>query len=432
MAHATVQFYRDRLDEFAGLLAHHFEEAGKLHDAALYSARAARWIGSTDPRPAIGHWRKVCRLLAEEPRSRENDILMIEANSQVAWLGWREGVTSDQARPFIQDALHRAREIDHSMISLLMFVEGRIAGASGGQADTYVRQVTHALSLTDKVHDAGRVATLNASLSQAYGWAGLLREAIAANDVALAGVPAISDFDHQFLGYSVEHWSLGLRGRLLVRLGRFDEARTCFDRVIEIKPEQVDPTMQFIAHLGYVDMAWCLSDAAVAKEHAARVAEMATRHGSPYLRVYSLACDATANTVAGDYDRAISAFTEGIQYLREVRVAMESEPEMLAALAECLLSSSRPLEAIDAASEAIDIAGQRNARLPECRASITLGRAMLLASGVEAGDGANALFDRAETLIQVSGACIYEWLLREARELLASVRRRESAAAQAM
>jgi tetratricopeptide (TPR) repeat protein len=318
------------------------------------------------------------------------------------------------------------------MIPLLLMVEARIAGACGGQADSYVRQATHALSLTDNVRDAGRFATLNVVLSQAYGWAGLLHEALAASDIALAGISAISDFDHQFLGYSVEHWCLGLRGRVLVRLGRFDEARTCFDHVIGIKPELVDPTMLFIPHLGYVDMAWCLGDAAMAKEHAGRVAEMATRHGSPYLRVYSMACDATAQMVAGEYDRAISTSTEGIQLLREVRAAMEFEPEMLATLADCFLRSKRPLKAIAAAREAIDVAEQRNARLSQCRASISLGSALLLATGPEAESSADALFNRSETLIRMSGACVYERLLSEARQLPTSVMNRRSAAAQAM
>ena len=41
------------------------------------------------------------------------------------------------AEEYIQEALEWARDIDDSMMPLLLFVEGRIAGASGGQADAY-------------------------------------------------------------------------------------------------------------------------------------------------------------------------------------------------------------------------------------------------------------------------------------------------------
>jgi tetratricopeptide (TPR) repeat protein len=286
VARAIERFYPERLNEFAALLSYHFEEAGEIDAAAEYAARAARWVGSTSPAQAIKHWHKVRALKADQPRTRENDALKITASGQIAWLGWREGMTSEEARPFIQEALEWARDIDDSMIALLLFIEVRIAGASGGQADAYVKIVKEALALTEPRHDAGRTATLNASLSQAYGWAGLLREALAANDIALAGASSIADFDHKFLGYSIGDWILSLRGRILARLGRFDEARRCFDQILAIEPALIDPTVRFISNLGYIDLAWCLDDPALAAEHAGRVAELAMRQGSAYLRAW--------------------------------------------------------------------------------------------------------------------------------------------------
>jgi class 3 adenylate cyclase/tetratricopeptide (TPR) repeat protein len=432
LLHSTVgraieRFYPERLNEFAALLAYHFEEAGEIEAAVEYAARAARWVGSTSPAQAIKHWHKVRALKATQPRTLDNDALRITASAQIAWLGWREGMTSEEARPFIQEALEWARDIDDSMIPLLLFVEGRIAGASGGQADAYVKIVKEALALAESRRDAGRTATLSASLSQAYGWAGLLREALAASDVALAGVSNIADFDHQFLGYSIEHWVLSLRGRILVRLGRFDEARLCFDRMLAIEPGLIDPTVRFIANLGYVDLAWCLDDAKMANEHAGRVADIATRQGSPYLRAYSFACSGTALGIAGNYEAAIKVFTEGVTFLRDARVAMEFEPEILASLADCLLRSGAVSRAIEAAQEALTMSQDRSARLPQCRASVTLASALLAINDIEAGKQAAALLDSAETLIGTSGASIYGKLLEKARGHSAASARRQSA-----
>ena len=149
VARAIEQFYPERIDEFSALLSHHFDEAGEANSAAEYAARAARWIGSTSPAQAIKHWQKVRALVAGKPRSAKRDKLIIVANSQIAWLGWREGMTSEQARPFIREALEWARDIDNLMIPMLLFVEGRIAGASGGQADAYVSAVKEALALSE-------------------------------------------------------------------------------------------------------------------------------------------------------------------------------------------------------------------------------------------------------------------------------------------
>jgi adenylate cyclase len=410
---AIVQFYPERLNEFAALLSYHFEEAQEIGAAAEYAARAARWVGSTSPAQAIKHWHKVRSLNASQPRTPENDTLRIIASSQIAWLSWREGMTSEEARPYIQEALQWAHEIDDSMIPLLLFVEGRIAGASGGQADAYVGIVKEALALTESRNEAGRTATLNASLSQAYGWAGLLREALAANDLALDGVSGIADFDHQFLGYSIEHWIQSLRGRIMVRLGDFEEARLCFDRMLAIEPGLIDPTVRFIAHLGYVDLAWCLDDAAMADEHAGRIADLAARQGSPYLRAYSLACNGSAHSVVGNYQAAIQSFSEGIKFLREARVAMEIEPEMLASLADCQLRSGAFAAAIETAEQALAVSEDRSARLAQCRSSMTLASA-LVAAGL-ADERVTQLLDHAEQLIAISGATIYARLLEEAR-----------------
>jgi class 3 adenylate cyclase/tetratricopeptide (TPR) repeat protein len=412
---AIERFYSERLNEFAALLSYHFEEAGEIDAAAEYAASAARWVGSTSPAQAIKHWQKVRDLKAGQPRTLDNDALRISASGKIAWLGWREGMTSEEARPFIHEALEWAREIDNSMIPLLLFIEGRIAGASGGQADAYVNIVKEALALTESRRDKGRMATLNASLSQAYGWAGLLREALIANDAALAGVSNIADFDHQFLGYSIEHWIRSLRGRILVRLGRFDEARLCFDRMLTIKPGLIDPAVGFISNLGYVDLAWCLNDAAMANEHAGKVTEMVTHQGSPYLRAYSFACNGTAHGIAGNYGDAIQAFTDGINFVREARVAMEIEPDMLASMADCQLRNGDVLAAIETAEKAIDISQVRSARLPQCRASLTLANALLLSTDVKMPNRTVDLLDSAEELIRITGAEIYRPMLEEVR-----------------
>jgi class 3 adenylate cyclase len=68
VARAMEGFYRDRLNEFAGLLAYHYEAAGLLADAASYAERAAMWVGSTNPAQAIKHWEQVRVLLQRQPR----------------------------------------------------------------------------------------------------------------------------------------------------------------------------------------------------------------------------------------------------------------------------------------------------------------------------------------------------------------------------
>jgi tetratricopeptide (TPR) repeat protein len=421
VAKAMERFYRDRLNEFAGLLAYHYEAAGELLDAAKYAARAAKWVGSTNPGQAIKYWKQVRVLLQQQPRSQANDSLRIMANGQIAWLGWREGMTADAAQEFIREALGWARQTDDTMIPMLLFVDGRITLASGGPADMYVERVKEALSLLKEGKSAGRIATLNCALSQAYGWAGLLNEALAANNAAMQGLSNVEMFDHEFLGYNVEHWVMGLRGRILVRLGRFAEAQQCLNMLLRIEQTLLDPTVQFIPHLGYVDLAWCRGDAALAEKHALRVSEIAEKSGIPYLRVYAFACIGTAKSIAGDFAAAAREFTEGLQFVRRATASMGYEPEMLASLADCHYQMNEPQQAVAVATEAIDVARQRCTRLAECRASITYGAALLAEHGSARVHEAENLFRRAGELIRITGARIYEPLLMQERTRISAL-----------
>ena len=405
VAKAIELLHRDRLDELAGLLAYHYESAGEPGVAARHAARAARWVGSTQPAQAIKHWTHVRHLLRDEPRAAEPDRLRIMAAAQISWLGWREGMTAEQARPYIEEALRFAREGDDSMVPLLLIAEGRILVASGGSADAYVRRVNEALAVVP-TGDEGRLATVYASLSHAYGWAGLLREALAANDAAVVRLHALAPFDNQFLGYSVEHWTLSLRGRILARLGLVEEARDCLHRMLALEGARVDPTVQFIAHLGYVDIAAFLGDAALASQHSARVSSIASRHDSPYLRVFASLCEGVSRKLAGDVDGAALAYREGLDGLRATSAAMENEPDFLAALAECELARGHVDMALALSGEALERAQARSARLAECRAWL----ASCAAHEARRSGCAEAreAWARARELIATTGAAIYE------------------------
>ena len=415
VAKAMEDFYSSRLNEFAGLLSYHYEAAGQFLEAANYAARAAMWVGSNNPAQAIRHWQKVALLLQNQPRSKANDRLRIMAGGQVAWLGWREGMTAEAAKPYIAEAVELARETDDTMIPLLLFVDGRITVASGGPADTYVERAKEALSLIEGSDNLGRIATLRCVLSHAYGGAGLLREALVANDAALHLVSHVEKFDHQFLGFSVEHWAQSLRGRILVRLGRFAEAEQSFDSLLQIESTLADPTVQFIPHLGYVDLAWCRRDAKLAERHALRVNEIASKSGNAYVQVYAFACAGTAKALAGQFEDAARDFTEGLKFVRKTSASVGYEPELMASLAECHYRMGESDRAIDTAQETIDAARRQSTRLPECRASIILGAAILQKGGAAADREAAELFRRAESLIEITGARIYEPLLVQQR-----------------
>ncbi|WP_262031230.1 ATP-binding protein [Microvirga sp. Mcv34] len=418
VAPALADYYADRQDEVAGLISFHYEAAGMLSNAAEYARKAAEWIGSMHPAQAIRQWQVVRRLVHAQSLSVRDNALLILSSAQIAWLGWREGMGAKDAAPYIQEALAVARETDDTMVPLLLFVEARISGASGGAADHYVARVTDALAILDNAADQSRAATLYASLSQAYGWAGLFKEALEANDRALSLLQHVQDFENRFLGYSVEHWTLSLRARILIHLNRIDEGRAWLDHMLAIEDGRIDPTVQFISHLGYVDLAWLSGDPDLAQRHATRVSQLAERHGTPYLKVFAYACVAMAKGLAGDARGAIHEFEEGLNFMHSARAALDYEPDMMAGLAECQAQAGQYGEALLAAERTIGLSRDRAARLTECRALIVAGEAMVAGREKDRRKDALRLFAKAEALIQLTGATILEPRLKAAREKL--------------
>jgi tetratricopeptide (TPR) repeat protein len=179
-----------------------------------------------------------------------------------------------------------------------------------------------------------------------------------------------------------------------------------------------DPVMLQFAHFGYMDLASCRQDAALARQHAGRVAEIAAKHEGPYLRVFALSCRALASSIAGDFEAAAKTYTQALALVRSAKAAMEFETEILASLAECQRSLQQFEEARETAREAIDISRQRSTRLPECRALITLAAVTLDVFGAQHVAQAQDLLSEAEALVRLTGASIYETSLMRERERL--------------
>jgi class 3 adenylate cyclase len=408
VAQAMESHYQDRLDEYSGLIGHHYQAAGQMLLAARHIARAATWLSSANTASAIKQWQRVQDVLKQLGRAEEVDQLRMMASSRIAMLGWREGHALHEVQPYIDEAKALAAEVDSRLTQLLLIVEGRMLQAGGASADEYVDRATTALTLVEPT-DVGRRAMVNAALCHAYGRAGLLAEALAANEVAWRDVASIDRFDREFVGFGVEHWILAMRGRSLARGGKLDEARLVWQEMLQ--SGAIDPTVEAIPHLGYVEFAWCVGDAELARTEAERIVELAGRSGIPYIRVIAALCTGVAASMAGDLQAALPALTAGLSLVRANRVAMEFEAEILAAIAECEAQTGELEQAHAHAAQAMELSRTRGMRIAECRAIIIQGVLAGLAGGVP-----QECFDRAERLIEETGAITYRAPLQRARQ----------------
>ena len=142
-------------DEFAGLVAYHYEAAGNMVAAAMHLQRSARWVGRTNSGRALADWKKIRGMMQDQPRSKENDELRALAGGQLLTFGWREGMSAEEARTYAEEALGYAREAGNRRHEALLIAGyGRIIAASGS-ADEYIRLVREALAVLDAEVEPG-------------------------------------------------------------------------------------------------------------------------------------------------------------------------------------------------------------------------------------------------------------------------------------
>jgi class 3 adenylate cyclase/tetratricopeptide (TPR) repeat protein len=417
VAVAMEAHYSAEPGEFAALIAYHYASAGQLVNASLHEARAAKWAGSTNSAQAIKHWRKVWSLLEGQERSPQTNSLRAMAGGRIVYLGWREGLPAEEVQLISSEAIAVA---DARMAQLLVFVQGRMLQSAGGSADAYVECVQCAMAMSPETQTPGRQALLYVALSQAYTWAGLLKEALQANDAAEAGIDQIDAFDRDFIDFSIVQWRLGIRARILIRLGRLDEAKQCLDDMAQADGHLDDPVIAQYAHLQEMEVAACRGDLATASEQSQKMVKLAQLHPSPYSQILSHWCMGLAFSTTGELNVASNHYADALALIAQTQVAVDMEPEVQTRHCELHYRSKNLVAAMSMARLAIDTSRLRKNRATEGRALLVLAAATAHQDGPDAREQAKLLFAQADALMAQTGASLFEQpLLRERERLLA-------------
>jgi class 3 adenylate cyclase/tetratricopeptide (TPR) repeat protein len=411
VAQAIESVFKDRADERAALLAYHLEQAGENLKAAQQNMRSAVWIGANDPNQAMRSWKKVRELLANLPPSQPINYLKMMAAGQIVNFGWREGISAQDALIYFEEAKQLALALgDVRANALIHAAYGRIL-ANGGSADEYVEKIREAKAIADKGNDISVQVTLKAVLCHALRMSGFMTDALQMNIEATEEAGKIVKFDRQMLGFDVEIWLTVMRGQTLMMLGRKDEACPFLDRIIRLEDGQIDTLHHVIPSWTYVDLAWVEGNVGLAQQHAERAYHLAIKSGNPYLRVYGQACRGLSHVVARRLTSAIQDFSEALSFARSRKAGLEAEPRILADLANAYKLNGEDTTALNTVDEAIKVATERHARIPECLARIV--RADLLLRSQSEKQIAEARQDiaLAEALMQETGAMLFKNLI---------------------
>ena len=132
-----------------------------------------------------------------------------------------------------------------------------------------------------------------------------------------------------------------------------------------------------------------------------------------YLRVYAQACRGLSHIVAGRLDSAVEDLSDALRFARSRKAGLENEPRILADLANAYRLNGEIEIAFSTVDQAIQVAIERHARIPECLARIVRAKLLLRsANSDEKAEGAQEL-ERAKALMRETGAMLLEAFLND-------------------
>ena len=177
VARVIEELSADRLDEEAALIAHHWEEAGENLVAARWHARAARWIGLSNFAEAFAHWRRVVSLVRDTEESSEAVPLRIEARRTLLMLGFRVGISENEAAAIFAAGQRDAQRFGDNASLALLTINYATLRQNAGATDEYLVLAAEADRIAARSGDRAAYAAVGVDHFYALHPKGRLAEA---------------------------------------------------------------------------------------------------------------------------------------------------------------------------------------------------------------------------------------------------------------
>lgn len=386
-----------RLDERAGTLAAHWEEAGEAILAAQYHRRAAMRVVRTDFPACAWHWQKVRELARGNLTAPEHYELIFNAYINLLNFNYRVGSGIDEARAVLAEGDALAAQIGDEGLRLTLALCFSRAVCAAGDAEEYFRQA-QANYTAAFAQDVPHLRPLSALLyCDSLAHSGRNVVGMDEADKAMASWPPDLQRGYWISGNNPHTFFAFIGGIYLIWLGRLEEAQARLE--IARQRAMDDETPEVVGWCGYgltQVQAW-LGNGEAALAHARDVADISEKLGSPLLGLYRHMCFAMAYGVLDRFEAAINEAEAAVQ------LAQESERHWIGAartqLALALLGADRAEQAVVIARQAVDDCDRSGTTHFGALARCTLARALARMHGPASRQETDALFAEVDARI---------------------------------
>ena len=382
VADALEETEADRLDEIAGLISNHWEQAREPVKAASWGARAATWAGQSHPADALRHWRRVRTLLENSHDDPEAAGLALGACLWTLQFGWRQGLADDEVEAVWREGLALAERSGNT------WAKGAVYGShavSRGMVGAVPEALEHALE-AQRLAQGLNALELEMSVGTPY-WMDLLGDTKAAIPVMTKRIERMGedyDLGREVIGFSVLIWSNFFLAQMLTENGRIDEARPLTDRALSLARDHDDVESLGWTHNQYALLDYHSGEVRDGLAHAREGLEIAERTGSAFQRATAYCLLGFAHVAHCEWVEAIEVEEEALRIMSDTRTGMQYEPLSLAAMAEAQLGLGDVEGARETAERGAELAARYGMRTHEAYCRTMLGRALSRSRPTEA------------------------------------------------
>ncbi|MCZ6784171.1 MAG: AAA family ATPase, partial [Proteobacteria bacterium] len=317
VARALEATSRDKLDEAAPLLAHHFEEAGEPWQAAVWHDRAATWVRKTDVREAARHWDRALELLEDVPWSEEAGRLGVDTRIGLLQVAWRTGLAAERCDAWFESGLELVERLGSTRLEILLRLPYAIYLAVGPGLDEEGRLLQSGKALEAARKMGSRELELTSLIVYASSLVelGRVREAREAMDPIAEDPPRDLFEGTAYWGFHVFGFLLGSHGCCLAWEGRLAEGRREVERALELcRGHENDESLAF-GSMHACTIAVLEGDLQGALAHGRTGLEAIDRYGVEFYRAVLIRYGSLAEAylAAGQWEQAIRGIEDAIE-----------------------------------------------------------------------------------------------------------------------
>jgi class 3 adenylate cyclase/tetratricopeptide (TPR) repeat protein len=403
-----------KLDERAAELAHHWDEAGEVLEAARWHRRAAHWAGTVDVDAATHHWQRVRALAAQARDSDELAELGLEACLGVLNVGWRMGDMSEFDAIYAEGEALAERRGDLRSLAILKNVYGNVIGVGRGELQGYISGAEEALDLARRSGDTGLMLAMAVDLAWPLTWVGRYAEARALAERPVDPLPEDGDLGVEVLGFSPLTSRLIILGWACSELGRLEEADALVEQGMTLARRRGEREQLVWGHSVRAAIGLLRGDAG-ALDHGRLALEQAEALGSLMNLSMARLYLGEGLIAAGELVDAVRVEEDALGRMREAGGVPVFETYALAALAQALFRLGDFDRAGDVAGEAIEKAQRYGLVMPRISAYVTRARCLVQCAGEAAAARIEEDLARADAIVEETGGITRSPQILEAR-----------------